>query len=134
MEDDTRHQRLDILIRDGYELPTYGFELVISASKTNFKNHLKRSQHYRKIHNCTMFMVNLCPKPILGSYFGENDEQFDEDEKAEKYEEYEEYKKHEEIEEIEEIAVNLVNIIIKKNVVVPESHYMKIMLPHSGNK
>ena len=57
-----------------------------------------------------MFMVNLCPKPTLGSYFGENDEQFEDNDEDEKAEEYEE------IEEIEEIAVNPVNVIIKKNV------------------
>ncbi|CAB4420631.1 unnamed protein product [Rhizophagus irregularis] len=105
-EGDTRRQRLDLLVRDGSELPSYGFELVVSASKTNFKNHLKHSQHYGKIHNCTMFMVNLCPKPTLGSYFGENDEQFEDNDEDEKAEEYE---------EIEEIAVNPVNVIIKKN-------------------
>src|SRR4051812_3094606 len=76
VKDDTRRQRLDLLIRDGDKLPAYGFELVVSASKKSFKNHIKRSQSYGKVHNCTMFMVNLCPKPTLGSYFGENDEQF----------------------------------------------------------
>ncbi|CAG8490143.1 7146_t:CDS:2, partial [Funneliformis caledonium] len=96
VESDIRRQRLDLLIRDGSTLPTYGFELVVSASKTKFKNDIKRSQHYGKIHNCIMFMVNLCPNPILGSYFGESDEQFednDEDEKVEEYEEYEEYER-----------------------------------------
>ncbi|RGB22978.1 hypothetical protein C1646_677445 [Rhizophagus diaphanus] len=107
-EGDTRRQRLDLLIRDGSELPSYGFELVVSASKANFKNHLKRSQHYGKIHNCTMFMVNLCPKPTLSSYFGENDEQFEDNDEDEKVEEYEEYEEH------KEIAVNPVNVIIKK--------------------
>ncbi|GES81921.1 P-loop containing nucleoside triphosphate hydrolase protein [Rhizophagus clarus] len=112
VEGDTRRQRLDLLIRDGYELPAFGFELVVSASKTNFKNNLKRSQRYGKIHNCIMFMVNLCPKPTLGSYFGENDDQVEDNDEDEKAEEYEE---HEEHEEIEKIAVKPVNVIIKKN-------------------
>jgi hypothetical protein len=53
-----------------------------------------------------MFMVNLCPKPTLGSYFGENDEQFEDNDEDEKAEEYEEY---------EGVVVYPVNVIIKKN-------------------
>jgi hypothetical protein len=60
-----------------------------------------------------MFMVNLCPKPTLGSYFGEDDEQFEDNDEDEEAEEYEEYEEHE---EIGEIVVNPVNVIIKKNV------------------
>src|SRR5690349_19262223 len=32
-----RHWRLDILVRDGPSLPAYGFKLVVTASKEDFK-------------------------------------------------------------------------------------------------
>jgi hypothetical protein len=103
----TRRQRLDLLIRDGNTLPAYGFELVVSASKENFKNHIKRSQHYGKIHKCTMFMVNLCHKHTLSSYFGENDEQFkDDDDDENEYDDEDEY---------EGVSLTLVNVIIREN-------------------
>jgi hypothetical protein len=48
VENDTRCQRLDLLIHDGTDLPKYGFEFVISASKTNFKNHINTDQNKEK--------------------------------------------------------------------------------------
>ncbi|GBB85505.1 hypothetical protein RclHR1_01200019 [Rhizophagus clarus] len=76
-------------------------------SNENFKNHIKRSQHYGKIYKCTMFMVNLCPKPILSSYFGENDEQFEDDDDDE-YDDDDE-------DEYERVSLTPVNVIIREN-------------------
>ncbi|GES92815.1 hypothetical protein GLOIN_2v1834544 [Rhizophagus clarus] len=97
----------ELSLRDGDTLPAYGFELIVSASNENFKNHIKRSQHYGKIYKCTMFMVNLCPKPILSSYFGENDEQFEDDDDDE-YDDDDE-------DEYERVSLTPVNVIIREN-------------------
>ncbi|RUS15640.1 hypothetical protein BC937DRAFT_92194, partial [Endogone sp. FLAS-F59071] len=60
---------VDILIR-GTSLPSYGFELVVSANEKIFDEHCKRAEKYGKLHNCQMLMVNLCPKVGLHGYFG----------------------------------------------------------------
>ncbi|RUS31408.1 hypothetical protein BC938DRAFT_477883 [Jimgerdemannia flammicorona] len=70
-EDGVRNQRLDILVRDGNSLPSYGFELVVAASKKEFDEHCARAEKYGELHGCEMFMVNLCPKVMLREYFGE---------------------------------------------------------------
>ncbi|CAG8486063.1 10461_t:CDS:2 [Paraglomus occultum] len=70
-EDGRRSQRLDILIRNGSDLPSYGFELVVAASRPNFDEHHKRAHDYGKLHGCRhVLMVNLCPKVTLSEYFG----------------------------------------------------------------
>ena len=65
-----RRQRLDILVHDGTSLPSYGFELVVSASEKIFDEHCERAEKYGKLHKCQMLMVNLCPKVGLHEYFG----------------------------------------------------------------
>ena len=65
-----RRQRLDILVRNGSSLPSYGFELVVAASEEIFDEHCARAEKYGKLHGCQMFMVNLCPKITLHGYFG----------------------------------------------------------------
>src|SRR5262249_52996640 len=70
-ENGVRNQRLDILVRNGDSLPSYGFELVVAASKKEFDEHCERAEKYGKLHGCEMLMVNLCPKATLRDYFGE---------------------------------------------------------------
>ncbi|KAF9434868.1 hypothetical protein BGZ76_007268 [Entomortierella beljakovae] len=65
-----RSQRLDILVCNGNTLPAFGFELVVAATKEQFDEHCMRAEQYGKLHNCQMFMVNLCPKAKLSRYFG----------------------------------------------------------------
>ncbi|RUS13400.1 hypothetical protein BC937DRAFT_95383 [Endogone sp. FLAS-F59071] len=60
----------DILIRDGTSLPSYGFELAVSANEKIFDEHCERAEKYGKLHKCQMLMVNLCPKVRLHGYFG----------------------------------------------------------------
>ncbi|RUS24083.1 hypothetical protein BC938DRAFT_474152 [Jimgerdemannia flammicorona] len=70
-EDGVRNQRLDILVRNGNSLPSYGFELVVAASKKEFDEHCARAEKYGELQGCEMFMINLCPKVMLREYFGE---------------------------------------------------------------
>jgi len=63
-------QRLDLLIRNGFTLTSYGFELVIAASEKEFDEHCECAKEFGRLHDCQMFMVNLCPKVTLCEYFG----------------------------------------------------------------
>ncbi|CAG8528288.1 3952_t:CDS:2, partial [Paraglomus brasilianum] len=65
-------QQLDLLIRNGSILTSYGFELVIAASTSEkeFDKHCEHAEEFRRLHDCQMFMVNLCPKVTLREYFG----------------------------------------------------------------
>jgi hypothetical protein len=65
-----RRRRLDILLRDGSSLPRYGFELVVEATHSAFDEHCRRADYYRKLHDCSMLVVNLCAQNILSGYFG----------------------------------------------------------------
>ena len=65
-----RRQRLDLLVRDGSSLPAYGFELAVAAGPESFRKHCVRSEEYSKLHNCHVYMVNLCATPTLNNYFG----------------------------------------------------------------
>ncbi|KAF9112489.1 hypothetical protein BGX27_003280 [Mortierella sp. AM989] len=39
-------------------------ELVVAPTSERFHEHVRRTEHYAKIHKAAdMFMVNLCPKP-----------------------------------------------------------------------
>ncbi|CAG8595524.1 1377_t:CDS:2 [Ambispora gerdemannii] len=50
-------------------LPRYGFELV-EATHGVFDEHCRRADYYRKLHDCSMFVVNLCAQNILSGHFG----------------------------------------------------------------
>ena len=69
-ENGQRRQHLDLLLHDG-DQPAYGFELVVAASQTEFDEHCEHSYYYSKLHDCDMYMVNLCDNTHLTSYFGE---------------------------------------------------------------
>lgn len=66
--------RLDILIMgDDPSSSACGYELVVSASKSVFDEHLNRAKKYSELHHCPVYAVNLCNtaknNPI--DYFGQ---------------------------------------------------------------
>ncbi|CAB5209522.1 uncharacterized protein OCT59_015318 [Rhizophagus irregularis] len=66
--------RLDILLKDCFPNPAYGYELVVTATKKVFDDHVKRAKHYSKLHNCSsMYLVHLCniENDKLSDYFGQ---------------------------------------------------------------
>ncbi|RGB29102.1 hypothetical protein C1646_714278 [Rhizophagus diaphanus] len=66
--------RLDILLKDSFPNPAYGYELVVTATKKVFDDHVKRTKHYSKLHNCSsMYLVHLCniENDNLSDYFGQ---------------------------------------------------------------
>ena len=66
--------RLDILLKNSFPSPTYGYELVVAATKGVFDEHVKRAEYYSKLHNChSMYLVHLCNIDgfKLKNYFGE---------------------------------------------------------------
>ncbi|CAG8617115.1 4616_t:CDS:2, partial [Paraglomus occultum] len=62
-------RRLDILICDT-NLPRYGFELVVAADQANFDKHMDNADEYGELHNCKMYLINLCTREDLTNYFG----------------------------------------------------------------
>ncbi|PKY54549.1 hypothetical protein RhiirA4_448052 [Rhizophagus irregularis] len=65
---------LDILLKDGFPNPAYGYELVVTATKKVFDDHVKHAKHYSKLHNCSsMYLVHLCniENDKLSDYFGQ---------------------------------------------------------------
>ena len=65
-----RHQHLDIFLMDANSLPQYGFELVVEATHSVFEEHCRHADYYRKLHDCSMLVINLCTQNILSEYFG----------------------------------------------------------------
>ncbi|CAB5209528.1 unnamed protein product [Rhizophagus irregularis] len=66
--------RLDILLKDGFPNPAYGYKLVVTATKKVFDDHVKRAKHYSKLHKCSsMYLVHLCniENDKLSDYFGQ---------------------------------------------------------------
>ncbi|CAG8627555.1 10350_t:CDS:2 [Acaulospora morrowiae] len=62
-------RRLDILMCDT-NLPRYGFELVVAADQANFDKHMDNADEYGELHNCKMYLINLCTREDLTNYFG----------------------------------------------------------------
>ncbi|KAF9202186.1 hypothetical protein BGZ49_007627 [Haplosporangium sp. Z 27] len=51
--------------------PSYGYEFVVAPTLERFRDHVRRTEHYAKVHMTDdMLMVNLCPKPNV-NYFEE---------------------------------------------------------------
>jgi hypothetical protein len=68
-DDGNRRRRLDILICDT-NMPRYGFELVVAADQANFDKHMDNANEYGELHNCKMYLINLCARKDLTNYFG----------------------------------------------------------------
>ncbi|KAF8963995.1 hypothetical protein BGZ46_000855 [Entomortierella lignicola] len=69
-DNDERSQRLDILVRYRNS-PSYGYEFVVAPTLERFRDHVRRTEHYAKVHMTDdMLMINLCPKPNV-NYFEE---------------------------------------------------------------
>ncbi|RIA98198.1 hypothetical protein C1645_813057 [Glomus cerebriforme] len=66
---------LDILLKDGFPSPAYGYELITVATKKVFDEHVKHAKDYSKLHNCSsMYLVHLCNNTEsfkLNNYFGQ---------------------------------------------------------------
>jgi len=64
--------RLDILLKDDFPSPAYGYELVIVATKKVFDEHVKRAKYYSQLHGCSsMYLVHICNSESfkLNNYF-----------------------------------------------------------------